>query len=144
MATLAVLRIGPAAADGRRTAALVLVPGTRPPSSSRRPDPRRAAGGERRTPRSRWQPDLPAPRSHRVTLSPGSTLLVYTDGLIENRTCAYDERLAQLLAAAATRRGAVAEAGAMTACSTGCSCRWGTSEPGDDLAIMAVEVREVR
>ncbi|WP_416903991.1 PP2C family protein-serine/threonine phosphatase [Micromonospora echinospora] len=48
-------------------------------------------------------------RDHRVTLAPGSTVVLYTDGLIERRGTVLDEGLAHLVGALADRHGMTAE-----------------------------------
>ena len=73
------------------------------------------------------------------TIAPGSTLLLYTDGLIERRDVPLERRLAQLAEAAGAAGGELSEL-----CGQLVSAVLGRSEPGDDVALLAVRARPIR
>jgi anti-sigma regulatory factor (Ser/Thr protein kinase) len=68
-----------------------------------------------------------------VTIPPGSTLLLYTDGLVERRDVPLEDRLAQLRAAAGTAGGEL-----LQLCDQVLEGVLGSREPDDDVAILAV------
>jgi PAS domain S-box-containing protein len=72
------------------------------------------------------------------TLAPGSTLLLYTDGLVERRDVPLEHRLAQLAAAAGAAGGELPDL-----CAQIVSAVLGRSEPGDDVALLAVRPRPI-
>jgi anti-sigma regulatory factor (Ser/Thr protein kinase) len=67
------------------------------------------------------------------TIIPGSTLLLYTDGLVERRDVPLDDRLAQLAAAARTAGGELEDV-----CEQVISGVLGPLEPSDDVALLVV------
>jgi PAS domain S-box-containing protein len=67
------------------------------------------------------------------TMPPGSTLLLYTDGLVERRDEPLESRLAQLAASARAADGQVQDV-----CDQVLSGALGRSEPVDDVALLAV------
>ena len=97
--------------------------------------PGRAATSSRAAARCRSARPIPAVfREATAVLPPGSTLLLYTDGLVERRDTPLDERLDQLAAAAAAGRRRPRRplrARARRRCSA-------TRELGDDVALLAV------
>lgn len=82
--------------------------------------------------------DPAAFREHRETLPPGSTLLLYTDGLVERREVAFDRRLAQLAAAATAAQGDLERL-----CDSVVGELLGGMEPADDVALLAVRPQPV-
>jgi anti-sigma regulatory factor (Ser/Thr protein kinase) len=72
-------------------------------------------------------------REETAVLAPGSTLLLYTDGLVERRDVALDDRLDQLASVAAGVGDDLAEL-----CDRVIGAVLGEDEPGDDVAILAV------
>lgn len=72
-------------------------------------------------------------REHRESLPSGSTLLLYTDGLVERRDVPLGERLAQLAAAAARANGDLE-----TLCDAVVGDLLGGMQPGDDVAVLAI------
>src|SRR5215216_1688402 len=72
-------------------------------------------------------------RESTAMLQPGSSLLLYTDGLVERRDTPLDERLEQLAAAA---RAAADDISGL--CEDILSSVLGDAEPGDDVALLAV------
>jgi PAS domain S-box-containing protein len=72
-------------------------------------------------------------RESTAILPPGSSLLLYTDGLVERRDMPLEERLDQLAAAAGTSGGDLNRL-----CEDVLSRVLGTAEPGDDVALLAV------
>ena len=77
--------------------------------------------------------DLVTFREERVTLPPDSTLLLYTDGLVERRDTPLDVRFDQLAAAAAASGGDLEEL-----CEGVLAAVLGGAEPADDVALLAV------
>jgi PAS domain S-box-containing protein len=76
-------------------------------------------------------------RESRATLPPGATLLIYTDGLVERRDVALEDRLAQLASVAA----AAATGGDLEAlCDEVLLGVLGSRDPGDDVALLAVRL----
>jgi serine phosphatase RsbU (regulator of sigma subunit)/anti-sigma regulatory factor (Ser/Thr protein kinase) len=69
-------------------------------------------------------------------LSPGSTLLLYTDGLVEDRTTPLDEGLSRLSEAAVEGPGEDLEG----FCSHVMRCVIGTTPCNDDVALLAVQL----
>jgi anti-sigma regulatory factor (Ser/Thr protein kinase) len=67
---------------------------------------------------------------------PGSTLLLYTDGLVERRDTPLEERLDQLATAAAAERDDLGDL-----CESVIAAVLGDSELGDDVALLAVRPR---
>ncbi len=76
------------------------------------------------------------------TVAPGSTLLLYTDGLVERRDVPLERRLNQLAAAAGAAGGA-AGGELPDLCGRIVSAVLGRSEPGDDVALLAVRPRPI-
>jgi PAS domain S-box-containing protein len=72
-------------------------------------------------------------REELATIIPGSTLLLYTDGLVERRDVPLDDRLAQLAVAAGTAGGELDDL-----CEQVLSGVLGQVEPADDVALLAV------
>ena len=72
-------------------------------------------------------------RQSETTVAPGSTLVLYTDGLVERRDVPLDDRLAQLAAAARAAGGELEEL-----CDQLLSGVLGPIEPSDDVALLAV------
>ena len=72
-------------------------------------------------------------RESTAILPPGSSLLLYTDGLVERRDTPLEARLDQLAAAAG---GAAEDLGGL--CEDVLRAVLGDSEPGDDVALLAV------
>jgi PAS domain S-box-containing protein len=72
-------------------------------------------------------------REQTGTLIPGSTLFLYTDGLVERRDVLLDHRLAQLAAAAGTAGGELEDV-----CDQVLSGVLGPIEPADDVALLVV------
>jgi len=72
-------------------------------------------------------------RESTAILPPGSSLVLYTDGLVERRDTPLDERLEQLAAAA---RAAADDISGL--CEDILSSVLGDAEPGDDVALLAV------
>jgi anti-sigma regulatory factor (Ser/Thr protein kinase) len=72
-------------------------------------------------------------RESTAILPPGSSLLLYTDGLVERRDMPLEERLDQLAAAAGNSGGDL-----NGLCEDVLSRVLGTAEPGDDVALLAV------
>jgi PAS domain S-box-containing protein len=73
-------------------------------------------------------------RESHETLPPGSTLLLYTDGLVERRDVALEQRLTQLAAAAA----AGAHSDLERLCDAVVEDLLGGSQPADDVALLAI------
>ena len=73
-------------------------------------------------------------REQRETLPPGSTLLLYTDGLVERRDTPIDQRFAQLAEAA----GRDANSHLEDLCDGVLAAVLGGREPADDVALLAV------
>ena len=71
-----------------------------------------------------------------VALDRGSTVLLYTDGLIERR----DDDLDAGHGPAARGRCASWPTARWTSCSTSCSSGWSTARPEDDVALVAVRL----
>ena len=72
-------------------------------------------------------------RESTAILQPGSSLLLYTDGLVERRDTPLEERLDQLAAAA---RDAGSDLNGL--CDDVLTAVLGDAEPGDDIALLAV------
>jgi PAS domain S-box-containing protein len=72
-------------------------------------------------------------REERGTVIPGSTLFLYTDGLVERRDVPLEHRLAQLAAAARTSGGELEDV-----CDQVLSGVLGPLDPSDDVALLAV------
>jgi anti-sigma regulatory factor (Ser/Thr protein kinase) len=72
-------------------------------------------------------------REATAVLPPGSTLLLYTDGLVERRDTPLSERLDELAAAAADAGDGLADL-----CDRVIAAVLGEGEPGDDVALLAV------
>jgi PAS domain S-box-containing protein len=72
-------------------------------------------------------------REETDVIEPGSTLLLYTDGLVERRDTPLDERLEQLAAAVGP-----ADDGLSVLCERVLDAVLGEGEPSDDVAILAV------
>jgi PAS domain S-box-containing protein len=72
-------------------------------------------------------------REASAVLPPGSSLLLYTDGLVERRDEALDQRLDKLAAVAGS-----AEGGLDALCERVIEEVLGQGEPGDDVALLAV------
>jgi anti-sigma regulatory factor (Ser/Thr protein kinase) len=72
-------------------------------------------------------------RQERATVIPGSTLLLYTDGLVERRDVPLEDRLAQLAVAAGTAGGELDDV-----CEQVLSGVLGPGGPADDVALLAV------
>ena len=96
----------PAAGAGHRPAHLQLTPGTRrrcwstPPATAPGATATSTAGWARR-----WACTTPGSRPEAtITLSPGATLVLYTDGLVERRGATLDDGLERLAAAVTARR----------------------------------------
>ena len=103
----------------------------RPPAAARdRPGRRRASWRAALGPDRRGGPGG-VPRGHRV-LPQGSTLLLYTDGLVERRDTPLDQRFDELAAAGA----AGDELGDL--CERVIAPVLGDADPGDDVALLAV------
>jgi PAS domain S-box-containing protein len=68
-----------------------------------------------------------------ATIPPGSTLLLYTDGLVERRDVPLEDRLAQLAAAARAAGGELQDL-----CDQLLAGVIGPHDPGDDVALLAV------
>jgi anti-sigma regulatory factor (Ser/Thr protein kinase) len=84
-------------------------------------------------------------REAQVTVPPGSTLLLYTDGLIERRDTPLDDRLAQLAAVAEVAgTGGVAEGELAELCDEVLAGVLAGTEPPDDVAVLAVRPEPVR
>jgi PAS domain S-box-containing protein len=77
--------------------------------------------------------DPSAFREGRATIPQGSTLLLYTDGLVERRDVPLDDRLAQLRAAAAAAGGELSDV-----CDQVLRGVLGSRAPSDDVALLAV------
>ena len=77
-------------------------------------------------------------REDTATLPAGSTILLYTDGLVERRDVALEDRLAQLRAAGAAAGGDLRDV-----CEQVLRGVLGTQEPGDDVALLAVRPEPV-
>ena len=75
-------------------------------------------------------------REGRATLAPGSTLLLYTDGLVERRDVALDERLDELTRAASEGQGGLEEL-----CDRVLQGVLGAGEPDDDVALLVVRAQ---
>ncbi|MEX2196997.1 MAG: SpoIIE family protein phosphatase [Thermoleophilaceae bacterium] len=72
-------------------------------------------------------------REHTEVIPPGSTLLLYTDGLVERRDVPLEQRLAEL-AAAATR----SEGDLERLCDDVLAATLGGADPADDVALLVV------
>jgi PAS domain S-box-containing protein len=72
-------------------------------------------------------------REATAILPPGASLLLYTDGLVERRDTPLDDRLAELAEAAAQSGGELDEL-----CEHVIAAVLGETEPGDDVALLAV------
>jgi anti-sigma regulatory factor (Ser/Thr protein kinase) len=72
-------------------------------------------------------------REAEATLAPGSTLLLYTDGLVERRDVPLEDRMHQLAAAAGAAGGELEDI-----CDQILSGVLGPHDPGDDVALLAV------
>jgi PAS domain S-box-containing protein len=77
--------------------------------------------------------DLVTFREEKTTLPSGSTLLLYTDGLVERRDTPLDDRFGQLAAAAAASAGDLEDL-----CDEILAGVLGGVEPTDDVALLAV------
>jgi anti-sigma regulatory factor (Ser/Thr protein kinase) len=77
-------------------------------------------------------------RETTAVIPPGSTLLLYTDGLVERRDTSLEERLEQLAAAAAAERDDLGEL-----CEGVIAAVLDDTELGDDVALLAVRPRAV-
>jgi PAS domain S-box-containing protein len=82
--------------------------------------------------------DSAAFREGRGTIPQGSTLLLYTDGLVERRDVSLDDRLAQLRAAAAAAGGDL-----LDVCDQVLRGVLGSQAPADDVAVLAVRPEPV-
>ncbi len=71
---------------------------------------------------------------HEITLAPGATVLLYTDGLVERRDQVLDDGVNRLRAAAADRHRLSPE----QLCDALLDCL--PAEPDDDVALLAVRV----
>jgi PAS domain S-box-containing protein len=69
----------------------------------------------------------------RAAIPPGSTLLLYTDGLVERRDVGLEDRLAQLAAAASAAGGDLVDV-----CDQVVAGVLGPIEPSDDVALLAI------
>ncbi|MCU1485777.1 MAG: peptidylprolyl isomerase [Actinomycetia bacterium] len=88
------------------------------------------------------EPDLPVGVSgpgtrteHRVRLSPGSTLVLYSDGLVEDRRRSIDDGMALLTSVAGTTSGA----GAEETCARLVQALVGDTGGDDDVAVLVLE-----
>jgi len=77
-------------------------------------------------------------RETTAVIPPGSTLLLYTDGLVERRDTPLQERLDQLAAAAAVDRDDLGDL-----CESVIEAVLGDTELGDDVALLAIRPRVV-
>jgi PAS domain S-box-containing protein len=77
-------------------------------------------------------------REANATLPPRSTLLLYTDGLVERRDIPLEDRFAQLQAAAATAGGELGDL-----CDQVLEGVLGPFQPADDVALLAVRPEPV-
>ncbi|HEY1276297.1 MAG TPA: SpoIIE family protein phosphatase [Thermoleophilaceae bacterium] len=77
-------------------------------------------------------------RETEATLAPGSTLLLYTDGLVERRDVPLEDRMHQLAAAAAAAGGELEDL-----CDQILAGVLGPNEPSDDVALLAVRPEPV-
>ena len=77
-------------------------------------------------------------REETATIPPGSTLLLYTDGLVERRDVPLEDRLAQLRAAAAAAGGELDDV-----CDQVLRGVLGARQPDDDVALLAVRPEPV-
>jgi anti-sigma regulatory factor (Ser/Thr protein kinase) len=78
-------------------------------------------------------------REAREALSPGSTLLLYTDGLVERRDTPLETSLAELAASAEAGAGPIEDL-----CDQVLSAVLGRREPPDDVALLAVRLAPSR
>jgi anti-sigma regulatory factor (Ser/Thr protein kinase) len=74
-------------------------------------------------------------REETDVLEPGSTLLLYTDGLVERRDVMLDDRLAQLAAVASVADGELGDV-----CDQILGGVLGNAQPVDDVAVIAVRL----
>jgi anti-sigma regulatory factor (Ser/Thr protein kinase) len=72
-------------------------------------------------------------REESASIPPGSTLLLYTDGLVERREVPLEQRLSELAGAAAASRGDLEEL-----CDHVLETVLGRAKPADDVALLAV------
>src|SRR5215207_4173960 len=77
-------------------------------------------------------------REATAILPPGSSLLLYTDGLVERRDTPLQDRLTELAEAAAEARGELGEM-----CEHVLAAVLGQADPGDDVALLAVVATEI-
>ncbi len=78
----------------------------------------------------------PAPYTESKTrLEPGSTLILYTDGLVERRDTSLDDRLAQLATVASVADGELGDV-----CDQLLEGSLGGKRPADDVAVLAIRL----
>ena len=120
----------------RDTGEIAFTSAGHPPPLLLTPDGPRFLEGGRSVPVGATEPA--AFRESREALPPGSTLLLYTDGLVERRDVALDARLAQLAAAATSAQGDLE-----LLCDTVVGDLLGGMAPADDVALLAVRTQPV-
>ena len=115
----------------RETGELAFTAAGHPPPLLLAPDGPRFLEGGRSVPVGAADPAVF--RESRDVMPPGSSLLLYTDGLVERRDVPLDERLDELASAAAASAGDLEEL-----CDGVVSAVLGNAEPVDDVALLAV------
>jgi PAS domain S-box-containing protein len=115
----------------RETGELAFSAAGHPPPLVIAPDGARFLDGGRSVPIGATDPAVF--REATAVLPPGSTLLLYTDGLVERRDAPLEERLGALAEAAGDAGAPLADL-----CERVVAAVLGDGEPGDDVALLAV------